>query len=84
MDGISHEFETWPDRIICLRRVSLIVIKKQQQQKKQQQSIFDFILDFIISIFSFDRIILKLADKVDMDEVLDKFENCPDQIIRLF
>ena len=24
---------------------------------------------------------MKLADKVDMDDVLDEFENCPDQII---
>ena len=32
-------------------------------------------------IFSFDHIILKLADKVDMDEVLDEFEHCLDQYI---
>ena len=30
--------------------------------------------------FSFDRICLKLADKVDMDEILDEFENWPDRV----
>ena len=30
---------------------------------------------------TFDRMFLELADKVDMDEILEEFENCPDQII---
>ena len=33
--------------------------------------------------FSFDWMFLKLAGKVDMDEILDEFENWPDQIINL-
>ena len=33
--------------------------------------------------FSFDRMCLKLADKVDMDEILRKFEKWPDWIINL-
>ena len=69
MDGISDVFETWPDRIIYLTYVSLIVKKSLYLTYHQH------------NLFSFDWIILKLADKVDMDEVLDKFENCPDQII---
>ena len=28
--------------------------------------------------FSFDQIFLKLADKVDMDEILDEFKNWQD------
>ena len=38
--------------------------------------IFDFIISISISITHsvFDRIIMKLADKVDMEEVLDKFK----------
>ena len=67
MDGISDGFETWPDWIICLRLISPLLLKKP---------IFD------ISItYNLDQIILKLADKVDLDEMLDKFVNCPDQII---
>ena len=31
--------------------------------------------------FSFDQMFLKLADKVDMDEILNKFENWPEWII---
>ena len=31
--------------------------------------------------FNFDWIILELADKVEMDEVLNEFKNCPDQVI---
>ena len=33
--------------------------------------------------FSFDWIILELADKVDMGEVLDEFEKRPDLIVYL-
>ena len=33
------------------------------------------------NLFIVDRIILQLADKVDMDKVLDEFEYCPDHII---
>ena len=33
--------------------------------------------------FSFDRIHLKLADKVDMDEISEEFKNWPDRIINL-
>ena len=31
--------------------------------------------------FSFDKLFLKLADKEDMVEISDEFENWPDQII---
>ena len=34
-------------------------------------------------MFSFDQIFLKLADKLDMDKILDEVENWPDQIINL-
>ena len=33
--------------------------------------------------FSFDRIYLKLADKLDMDGISDTFENWPHRIITL-
>ena len=33
--------------------------------------------------FSFDRMFLKLGDNVDMDEILEKFENLLDRIIGL-
>ena len=32
-------------------------------------------------MFSFDRLILELADKADIDVVLDEIKNCPDQVI---
>ena len=52
-----------------------MIVKK----KKKKKSLY---LTFLqLNSFSFDQIILKLADKVDMDEVLDKFDDCPDQII---
>ena len=70
MDAVSDEFETWSDPIIRLRVTSLRLLKKP---------IFDFL--FSITRSSVNWIILKLADKMDMDEVLDEFENCTDQII---
>ena len=33
--------------------------------------------------FSFDQMFLKLADKMGMDEILNRLENWPDQIIYL-
>ena len=33
--------------------------------------------------FSFDRMFLKLTDKLGMDEISDKFETWPDRIINL-
>ena len=70
MDGLSDEFETWPYQIICLRLMSPWLLKSAYICLYHQHN-----------SFSFDLVILKLADKVDMDEVLDKLENCPDQII---
>ena len=35
------------------------------------------------NFFSFDRFFLLLADKVDIDEISDDFENWPDRIINL-
>ena len=69
IDGIFIKFKTWPDQIICLRVRSPGLLKKLK---------FDYHQN---NLFSFDWIILKLADKVDMDEVFNKFENCQDQII---
>ena len=57
--------------------------------------IFDFVCSLFRKAIFFDfyfiistthsvlirMIILKLADKVDMNEVLGEFENCPDQIV---
>ena len=42
---------------------------------------FFFLLYLQHNLFIFDQIFLKLADKMPMDEVLDEFENSPDQII---
>ena len=35
------------------------------------------------NLFSFDWMIIVLADKVDMNDISDKFENWPDPIINL-
>ena len=65
------KFKNWPDRIINCRILSPWLLKKP-------------LFDFVISIsFSFDRILHILADKVDMDEISDKFKNWPDWIINL-
>ena len=40
-------------------------------------------LVIIVHPFSFDQMFLELADKVDMDEISNKFEKWPDQIINL-
>ena len=61
MDQILDEFETWPGRIICLELHPLIVEKNKIGLYRQH------------NFFNFDWI-LKLADMVDMNEVLDKFE----------
>ena len=71
MDEISNKFENWPDRIVNLRVTSPWLLKKP---------LFDFV--FSMS-FSFDRMFLKLADKVAMHEISDRFENWPDRIINL-
>ena len=70
MDGLSDKVETWPDRIICLSYFPLILKKK---------TIFDFKCQY--NSFSFNRIILKLADKVDINDILEVYENCLAQII---
>ena len=59
---ISDESETWPNRIIFLWITAPWLLKKAYIWLYQNNS------------FSFYRIILKLAEKVDMGEVFDKFE----------
>ena len=66
MDGISDEFETWPDHIICVRVMCPWLLK---------QSIFDFIISITHSVLIRYP---ELADKMDMDGVLDETENFPD------
>ena len=68
MNRVLGVFETWQDRIVILKLLPLIIDKAYISLYSQHNSV------------SFDRIILKLAE-VDMDEVLDEFENRPDQII---
>ena len=65
MDEISHELENWPDRIINLR------VRSPCLQKKP---LFDFVINIT---FSFDQMFLKLADKMDMDEISHELENWP-------
>ena len=67
MVEISNEFETWPDQIINLSYIPFIAEKVSDCHQH--------------NLLSFDRIFLQLTDKVEMDEVLDEFENCPGQII---
>ena len=57
MDETSNEFEIWPDQIICLKSYLPLIADLKKP-----------IIDFIINIthISFDRIVLKLADKVDI------------------
>ena len=62
MDEVSKEFENWPDQIINLRVTPSSYLKKP---------LFDFDI-YVTSCF--DQLFLKLADKVDMDEISDKFE----------
>ena len=57
MDKISDEFKNCPDRIINLRVTFPWLLKKYQIDSHQH------------NLFSFDQIFLKLADKVDMDEI---------------
>ena len=71
MDEISDDFKTWPDQIINLRVSSTDCWKK---------SLFDFVIN---NAFGFDRIFLKVADKVDMDGISGEFETWPDWIICL-
>ena len=70
-DEFSDEFKTLPDQIINLIYVPLIAEKASVWLCHQHNS------------FSFDMIFLTLADKVDIDEILDVFENWPDRIIIL-
>ena len=69
MNEIWIKLENWPNRIINLSYVPLIVENASVCLCHQCNS------------FSFDWLFLKLADKVDMDEILNKFDNWPDQII---
>ena len=71
IDEISDKLENWSHRIINHRVTSLDFRKKP-------------LFDFVVSrTFSFNQIFLKVADKVNMDEIPDKFENCLDRIINL-
>ena len=71
MDEISDKFGNWPDRIINLRVTSPWLLKKP-------------LFGFVISMsFRFNHIFLKLADKVDINEIWEKIENWPDRNIDL-
>ena len=81
IDEISDEYKNWPDRIIIPRVAENVSFGLSHQH----------------SLFSFDRIFLKLADKGGWggeggggrrgvgrgDELSDEFKNCLDKIINL-
>ena len=65
----AEKFENWQDRIIIQSNVPLIAEKS--------------LCLILCNSFSFDWIFPKLADKVDKDKILNKFDNWADQIIDL-
>ena len=72
MDEISDKFENWLDRIINLRVTSPWLLKKP---------LFDIVISK--THLGFDRMFLKLADKVDTDKISNKFKNWQDRKINL-
>ena len=70
MYEIFDKFENWQDQIINLRITSPWLLKKASVWLCHQHN-----------LFSFDRTFLKLADKVDMNGIFNKFETWPDWII---
>ena len=69
MDEIWDEFKTGQIKSLILELLPLDCWKASVWLCHQHNS------------FNFDRIILTLADKMDMDEIWDEFENWPNRII---
>ena len=66
MAEFSDKFENWPDRIINVKSYIPLIPEKASACLCHQHN-----------SFSFARMFLKLADKVEMDEISNKFENWP-------